>query len=158
MTCKVETIDADMPVAEVLPAYFGEKQMHRAFPVTRDGALVGMIERDGLIARSADQSVRVMSDLFGVNTPIMALPGETCRIVSNRLAVHRLERLPVVSDAQSASPGGPDKPERPREAVACLLRGRGTARVVSGALPLYHLRQRLAVPTKREDKAAGERP
>jgi CBS-domain-containing membrane protein len=31
----------------------------------------------------------------------MALPDETCRIVATRLAVHGLERLPVVSDAQS---------------------------------------------------------
>jgi len=35
MTRKVETIDADMPVAEVLAKYFGEKQIHRAFPVTQ---------------------------------------------------------------------------------------------------------------------------
>lgn len=29
----------------------------------------------------------------------MALPEETCRIVATRLAVHHLERLPVVKDA-----------------------------------------------------------
>ncbi|WP_347322367.1 CBS domain-containing protein, partial [Ralstonia pseudosolanacearum] len=34
-------------------------------------------------------------------SPVMALPGETCRIVATRLAVHGLERLPVVADAQS---------------------------------------------------------
>ncbi len=31
----------------------------------------------------------------------MALPGETCRTIANRLAVHGLERVPVVTDAQS---------------------------------------------------------
>jgi len=62
-----------------------------------------MIERDGFIARTGNPAVHVMSDLFGANTPIMALPGETCRIASNRLAVHGLERLPVVSDPQSRS-------------------------------------------------------
>ena len=31
----------------------------------------------------------------------MALPGENCRIVATRLAIHGLERLPVVTDPQS---------------------------------------------------------
>ena len=42
-----------------------------------------------------------VADLFGANVPAMALPGETCRIVATRLAVHGLERLLVVSDARS---------------------------------------------------------
>ena len=42
-----------------------------------------------------------VGDLFGVNVPIMALRDETCRTVATRLAVHGLERVPVVTDPQS---------------------------------------------------------
>ncbi|HEU4373833.1 MAG TPA: CBS domain-containing protein, partial [Telluria sp.] len=38
---------------------------------------------------------------YGVNMPIVALAAETCRSVATRLAVHELERLPVVDDAKS---------------------------------------------------------
>ena len=33
--------------------------------------------------------------------PVVALPGETCRLVATRLAVHGLERLPVVADQET---------------------------------------------------------
>jgi CBS domain-containing protein len=101
MTGDVRTIDAEMPIKEVLETYFGTKQTHRAYPVVRAGALVGMIDRDALLAGRDNTLALKVSDLFGANVPIMALPNEICRIVSNRLAVHHLERLPVVADAQS---------------------------------------------------------
>ena len=43
----------------------------------------------------------MIAGLFGANAPVMALPDETWRIVATRLAVHGLERLPVVADSQS---------------------------------------------------------
>jgi H+/Cl- antiporter ClcA/CBS domain-containing protein len=101
MTADVRSIDAGMPIPDALEAYFGAHQTHRAYPVVREGALVGMIERDALLEGVANPAATVMSDLFGANVPIMALPGETCRTVANRLAVHGLERVPVVTDAQS---------------------------------------------------------
>jgi H+/Cl- antiporter ClcA/CBS domain-containing protein len=101
MASEVRTIEADTPLADVLAAYFGAQQTHRAYPVVRAGALVGMIDRDALLAGSENPAAVKVSDLFGANVPIMALPGETCRTVSNRLAVHHLERLPVVADALS---------------------------------------------------------
>ena len=79
---------------------FGAQQAHRAFPVVRDGALVGMLDRDALLAGQA-RGAHNVAELFGANAPVMALPGETCRIVATRLAVHGLERLPVVADSQS---------------------------------------------------------
>ena len=33
--------------------------------------------------------------------PVIALPEETCRTIATRLAVHQLERLPVVNDTSS---------------------------------------------------------
>ncbi|ANN67041.1 chloride channel protein [Bordetella bronchialis] len=101
MTAQVRAIDAGTPLREALDRYFGEDQTHRAYPVARDGALIGMIDRQGLLQGLANPQAHVMADLFGANVPLMALPGETCRTVANRLAVHGLERVPVVTDARS---------------------------------------------------------
>ena len=100
MTRQVRTIDASAPVAQVLDELFGAAQAHRAFPVVRDGALVGMLDREALLA-GRDKGAATVAQLFGANVPLVALPGETCRIVATRLAVHGVERLPVVADAQS---------------------------------------------------------
>jgi H+/Cl- antiporter ClcA len=157
MTRKVEMIDADMPVTEALAKYFGEKQKHRAFPVTRDGALVGMIERDGFIARTGNPAIRVMSDLFGANTPIMALPGETCRTASNRLAVHGLERLPVVSDPQSRHLVGLiSRSDLVKPSLAFFEEEEH--REMFRRSPLHHLKKRFAPVPKHKDDATRERP
>jgi CBS-domain-containing membrane protein len=42
-----------------------------------------------------------VADVLRGSTPVVALPGETCRLVATRLAVHGLERLPVVADRES---------------------------------------------------------
>jgi H+/Cl- antiporter ClcA len=97
MSATPQAIDADALVADVLVSHFGASQRHRAYPVTREGAVVGMLDRAAL--DSAGAGVRQVGELFGANAPIVALPGETCRIVAIRLAVHGLERVPVVADA-----------------------------------------------------------
>jgi CBS-domain-containing membrane protein len=75
--------------------------VHRAFPVTRAGVLVGMLDRASLAAAEQGGGKHLVGDLYGVNIPIVALAAETCRSVATRLAVHELERLPVVDDAKS---------------------------------------------------------
>jgi H+/Cl- antiporter ClcA len=99
MTPAPASIDARQTIAEVLDSHFGADQRHRAFPVTRDGALLGMLDR-AAIANAREGAV-LTGDLFGVNLPIFALADETCRALATRLAVHQLERLPVVDDAAS---------------------------------------------------------
>ncbi len=99
MTQEIESICGDMAIAEAIQRYFGPQQRHRAFPVVQGNAFVGMVERDALLAGLNKGTARRVGDLFGANIPIMALPEETCRIVATRLAVHGLERLPVVVDA-----------------------------------------------------------
>ena len=99
MTQEIESIAGEMTVADALQRYFGPQQHHRAFPVVHGKAFVGMVERDALVAGLKKSSARKVGDLFDVKVPIMALPEETCRIVATRLAVHGLERLPVVVDA-----------------------------------------------------------
>ena len=69
--------------------------------MVRDGALVGMIDRETLLAARGTPNAAKVVDLFGANAPNLAMPDETCRSISNRLAVQDLERLPVVADAQS---------------------------------------------------------
>ena len=103
MTREVQTIEAHIRVADALSIHFGPTQKHRAFPVTNNNALVGMLDRDALLKGSEQNAASIIQDLFGANVPVVALPGETCRTVANRLAVHRLERLPVVSDIASRS-------------------------------------------------------
>jgi predicted transcriptional regulator len=90
-----------MDVAEALERGFGPQQRHRAFPVLRGEAFVGMIDRETMQAALGRAEVRTVGDLFGANVPMMALPEETCREVATRLAVHGLERVPVVTDART---------------------------------------------------------
>jgi len=99
MSTDVRTVDAGATVGAVLASHFGAAQAHRGFPVTRGGLVVGMIERETLEGRAPGMPV---GDLFGANPPLVALPGETCRAVATRLAVHGIERLPVV--AQTGDP------------------------------------------------------
>jgi CBS domain-containing protein len=101
MSRDVVTIDGEAGIADALARHFGSDQAHRAFPVLVGARFIGMIDRDALsdgLRRHGDARV---ADLFGANVPAMALPDENCRLIATRLAVHGLERLPVVSDAQS---------------------------------------------------------
>jgi CBS domain-containing protein len=101
MTREVQTIDAETFIDDALSRYFGPQQTHRAFPVVRDEVLIGMIDRESLLAGKAARAAVKMSELFGANVPAIALASETCKTISTRLAVHALERLPVVDTARS---------------------------------------------------------
>jgi H+/Cl- antiporter ClcA len=94
MTREPECVDASHTVGTVLASHFGSDQSHRAFPVLQDGDLVGMLTRESLDGRPLDMLV---GELYGLNYPVVALAHETCRSVATRLAVHKLERLPVVA-------------------------------------------------------------
>ena len=97
MTREVSSIDAALPVDQALARYFGAGQLHRAYPVLRGSAVIGVVDR----AMLAAFSVGTVGDACGASAPCVALPGENCRTVATRLAHHRLERLPVVQDARS---------------------------------------------------------
>jgi H+/Cl- antiporter ClcA len=102
MTHAVRAIDADLSVHEAQQHFFGVTQAHRAYPVVRDGVLLGMLERQCLLRASSTLApdARVSEALDGA-APAFALATETCRLVATRLAVDGLERLPVVADAHS---------------------------------------------------------
>jgi H+/Cl- antiporter ClcA len=108
MTRDVLTIDAATPLSDVLAKHFGPQQVHRAYPVVREGVLVGMLDRASLgtlIGASplAQSGVSIGDALQRMEhgAPAFALPGEPCRLAATRLAVHELERLPVVADEAS---------------------------------------------------------
>jgi len=101
MTRDLVTIDGEASVADALASHFGKTQLHRAFPVLLGARFIGMADRETLAQALRRQGTVRVADLFGANVPAMALPDENCRIIATRLAVHGLERLPVVSDPQS---------------------------------------------------------
>ncbi|WP_144144613.1 chloride channel protein [Paraburkholderia sp. BCC1884] len=105
MTRDVQTIDAELTLEDTLSTWFGRGQMHRAYPVLLDGKVIGVIDRATLERECAKQPTEAASTtLLGLlqrqaQEPAFALPGETCRLVATRLAVHGLERMPVVDHA-----------------------------------------------------------
>ncbi|HEY2465303.1 MAG TPA: chloride channel protein [Steroidobacteraceae bacterium] len=101
MARKLNTIDAGTTVADALASYFGTAQTHRAFPVVQSGRYIGMLDRATLLKHKGPGDNKPVVDLFGENIPVIALPDETCRSIATRLAVHHLERIPVVQDADS---------------------------------------------------------
>jgi len=98
MTGDVQTVSADAAVADVLRARFGAGQQHRAFPVLDQGRLIGMADRDVLLAAAPDANCRTACAAQMLHH---ALPQESCRTAASRLARLQLERLPVVADADS---------------------------------------------------------
>jgi CBS domain-containing protein len=105
MTASVDSIDADMTVGAVLDTFFGAKQTRRAYPVVREGAVIGVADR-ALLEQFRDENPDLRSamnvdSVFDRRSAVFALPTETCRLVATRLAVHSLERLPVVADSKS---------------------------------------------------------
>ena len=101
MTRDVETIEGNASIEEALKTHFGPTQSHRAFPVVDSGIFLGMIDRTILSKHARTSPSLRLRGLFGENIPVIALPEETCRTIATRLAVHQLERLPVVNDTSS---------------------------------------------------------
>ena len=103
MTRDVQTIDAALTASEALAAHFGAQQVHRAFPVVNAGALIGVVDRTSLALLSTDDTLGGLPlvEALRSRAPTTALVDETCRLVATRLAVHGLERVPVVADRQS---------------------------------------------------------
>jgi H+/Cl- antiporter ClcA/predicted transcriptional regulator len=101
MTRDVQTIDANTSVTDALARHFGPQQVHRAFPVVRNGELVGVVDRSTLGASLKETPHARVGDLCGGKRPDFALPDETCRAVAARLAAHSLDRVPVVADEKT---------------------------------------------------------
>jgi len=93
------TVPGTLSAVEVLEAYFGNEQLHRAYPVVADGRVLGTIDRGILTALAPDALHQPVAQLLPEQSSLaFALPGDTCRAVALRLASLGLERLPVISD------------------------------------------------------------
>jgi H+/Cl- antiporter ClcA/CBS domain-containing protein len=102
MTRDVKKVIADETIAEVLAEHFGPNQIHRAFPVINDqGSVIGMLDRATLMGAMAADWKQPVKRFYGANPPVVALASETCRTAAGRMAVHQMERLPVVADSKS---------------------------------------------------------
>ena len=101
MSHDVETIDAQTTVADALATRFGATQTRRAWPVVRDGAVLGVVDRAMLEAQRKDGAGKTLGAVFVSRVPDVAMPEETCRQIATRLAIHGLERLPVVTDRKT---------------------------------------------------------
>ncbi|NIE63264.1 chloride channel protein [Burkholderia sp. Ax-1719] len=102
MTRHVDTIDAGVSVREALTRYFGATQQRRAWPVVSDERVLGVADRAMLeTVREEDALDQPIGALFAGRAADVALPEETCRQIAARLAVHGLERLPVVSTRET---------------------------------------------------------
>lgn len=96
MTVDAVSIPAGMALAAADAQYFGEGQLHRAFPVVdADGVVLGMLDRTLLQQALASGAGGTLATLFD-KPPACALPTETCQVVARRMASLHLERLPVV--------------------------------------------------------------
>ncbi len=88
-----------------LMARFGsEKIRGHGIPEALEAILFGksrMSPTVALLKHQGSGGEKPVGDLFGENIPVMALPDETCRAIATRLAVHHLERIPVVQHAES---------------------------------------------------------
>lgn len=100
MARDLQTIPASTSLQSVAAEWFGPTQRHRAFPVVSpDGTYMGMLDRERL--QQADPGTDTVAQLFCGEPLLFALPGETCTAAARRLAMNRLERLPVLADAQT---------------------------------------------------------
>ena len=100
MTTDVNTVDASLPVADVLAHYFGATQAHRVFPVVRNNVPIGMLDRTMLSSAGISHDVEV-GQLFAGQELSVALPHDSCRDIASRLALHGLERMAIVASRQS---------------------------------------------------------
>jgi H+/Cl- antiporter ClcA/CBS domain-containing protein len=106
MTKSVRSIHASCTVREAMREFFGPHQAHRAFPVVDGGRLVGIVDRGLVAGWAAESDARPVGELCADRPPHFAVVGESCRSVATRLARERLERLPVVKDAESMELAG----------------------------------------------------
>jgi Chloride channel protein EriC len=101
MSTQVQAVDAAMSLDTVSAAFFGTGQSHRAFPVVREGEVIGMVDRVALQRWLDAGASRSAGEALVGSAIEVALPSDTCQQVAARMAVHGLERMPVVENPRS---------------------------------------------------------
>jgi CBS domain-containing protein len=101
MARDVQCIDGDMSATAALSGPFGPGQAHRAFPVVHEGQLIGVVDRSAIVTLQSHAPESTVAQACTSSALLFALRNESCRTVATRLARLGLERLPVVSNAES---------------------------------------------------------
>ena len=97
MTRNVIVVPAGSPAGEVLATWFGNDQQHRAYPVTEEDRLIGMVDRAALQWLPEHSHDLPVAEILPAASAVQyATAGETCKAVAGRLAALGLERLPVI--------------------------------------------------------------
>lgn len=92
-------VDAALTLAQTAAQHFGMEQPHRRYPVVAGERLVGMLDHRQLHQAMQERGPDLtLATLFADSTPTFALPGETCQVVTRRMAAQTLKCLPVVAD------------------------------------------------------------
>lgn len=101
MTPDIVSVPGSLSVRELAEDYFHLQQKYRAYPVVdADGILLNVVNRK-LLNQWRDSDVagtRTLADVLDAE-PVVAFPGESCRSIAVRMAVEKLDRLPVVVSA-----------------------------------------------------------
>ncbi len=95
MTRDVVTIPVELDTQAAAERYFGARSRPRGYPVV-DGQerLVRVLTASDLLAVDEGATTR-LADL-PTQSPVVAYPKESCRLIAERMAVHGIGRLPVV--------------------------------------------------------------
>lgn len=100
MTTDMKTVEATLSVADALARYFSATQLHRVFPSMQNKVLVGMLDR-AMLSAPGHVFDTLVGQLFSAHELVVVLPHDSCRDIASRLALHGLERLPVVTSRES---------------------------------------------------------
>jgi CBS domain-containing protein len=100
MTSNVESVPAALTVADAAQRFFSGVKRHRGYPVVgADGLLVGVITASDLLSNPSPTAT--VGELLSGRNLLIAHPSESCRIAADRMALHGVGRLPVISDAKT---------------------------------------------------------
>lgn len=101
MSTQLVTLPAELSAQEARATYFGQGQRHRAYPVVREGRLLGMLDRQDFDRVAATRDPPCAELLPPLDADMVLLPTDSARLAAGRLSALNVSRLPVVSDTSS---------------------------------------------------------
>lgn len=99
MTRKVISIPADMAHDELVRQFFTTRSHHRGYPVlSKGGGLAGVLTASDLLKAEQEENLAKRTALdLATRDVAVAYTTESCRVAAERMAVHGIGRLPVLS-------------------------------------------------------------
>ena len=98
MATPVDTMPADMPVAEALAFFTAPASRHKSYPVVeRDGQVIGMMSRADALEWIRQPPEGSLGDAVGDPNLVVAYPDEPVGEVADRMVSAETGRVPVIS-------------------------------------------------------------